>query len=282
MPTFQNNATLNFNGRSIQSNTVTGEITDLLTGSKTAPVDVYRQGDRVAYVINLVNAGNTAQSDLTVTDDLGTYASDAGTLTPLTYLDGSALLFVNGMPQAAPTATVADGSLIFSGITVPADGNATIVYVVTVNEYAPLDADGAVVNVATVAGGGRITPLSFSETITPDTTAELSIVKSLSPATVVGSGPITYTFSIENSGLTAVEATDEVTLTDVFNPVLLNPTVIFNGTLLSEGTDYTYENGTLTVLAGAITLPAATASQSGTGEWVVTPGTGTLTVTGTI
>ena len=37
MPTFQNNATLTFNGRSIQSNTVTGEISDLLTGSKTSP-----------------------------------------------------------------------------------------------------------------------------------------------------------------------------------------------------------------------------------------------------
>lgn len=282
MPTFQNNATLTFNGRSIQSNTVTGEITDLVTGSKTAPVDVYRQGDRITYVINLVNAGDTAQTDLTITDDLGAYVFDTGTLIPLTYLDGSALLFVNGTPQAAPTVTLTDGTLVFSGITVPADGNATVVYVVTVNEYAPLDADGSVVNVATVAGGGKITPLSLSETITPDLTADLSIVKALSPATIVGSGQITYTFEIENSGLSAVGATDEVTLTDVFNPVLLNPTVSFNGTTLAEGTDYTYEDGTLTVLAGAITLPAATVSQSGTGEWVVTPGTGTLTVSGTI
>ena len=282
MPTFQNNATLTFNGRSIQSNTVTGEISDLLTGSKTAPVTLYRQGDRITYVVNLVNAQDTAQTNLTVTDNLGTYTFGTGTVTPLTYLDGSAALFVNGTPQAAPTVTEEEGSIVFSGITVPADGNATIVYVVTVNEYAPLDAAGSVENVATVGGGGKITPLVLTETITPDTTADLSIVKSLSPTTVVGSGPITYTFEIENNGLTPVEATDEVTLTDVFDPVLICPTVAYNGTTLSEGTDYTYENCTLTVLPGAITLPAATVSQSGTGEWVVTPGTGTLTVTGTI
>ena len=282
MPTFQNNATLTFNGRSIQSNTVTGEISDLLTGSKTAPVTHYRQGDRITYVVNLVNAQDTAQTNLTVTDNLGTYTFGTGTVTPLTYLDGSAALFVNGTPQAAPAVTEEEGSIVFSGITVPADGNATLVYVVTVNEYAPLDAAGSVENVATVGGGGKITPLVLTETITPDTTADLSIVKSLSPTTVVGSGPVTYTFEIGNSGLTPVEATDEVTLTDVFDPVLISPTVAYNGTTLSEGTDYTYENGTLTVLAGAITLPAATVSQSGTGEWVVTPGTGTLTVTGTI
>ena len=282
MPTFQNNATLTFNGRNIQSNTVTGEISDLLTGSKTAPVTLYRQGDRITYVVNLVNAQDTAQTNLTVTDNLGAYTFGTGTVTPLTYLDGSAALFVNGTPQAAPAVTEEEGSIVFSGITVPADGNATLVYVVTVNEYAPLDAAGSVENVATVGGGGKITPLVLTETITPDTTADLSIVKSLSPTTVVGSGPVTYTFEIENSGLTPVEATDEVTLTDVFDPVLISPTVAYNGTTLSEGTDYTYENGTLTVLAGAITLPAATASQSGTGEWVVTPGTGTLTVTGTI
>ena len=64
--------------------------------------------------------------------------------------------------------------------------------------------------------------------------------------------------------------------------MLTSPTVSYNGTTLSAGTDYTYTDGTLTVLPGAITLPAATASQSETGEWVVEPGTGTLTVTGTI
>ena len=40
MAAFKNNATLTFNGHSVLSNTVTGEITDVLTGSKTAPVDV--------------------------------------------------------------------------------------------------------------------------------------------------------------------------------------------------------------------------------------------------
>ena len=269
MAAFKNNATLTFNGHSVLSNTVTGEITDVLTGSKTAPVDVYRQGDRITYVISLVNSGSTALTDLTVTDDLGSYTFNTCTLTPLTYETGSATLFVNGTPQAAPTVTAQDGSLVFSGITVPADGNATVVYIVIVNEYAPL-------------GEGACIPLELSETVTADGTADLSIVKSLSPAAVVGSGPITYSFEISNGGTSPVLATDDVTLTDVFNPVLENPTVAYNGTTLASGTDYTYQNGTLTVLAGVITLPAATVSQSATGEWVTEPGVGTLTVTGTI
>ena len=282
MPTFQNNATLIFNGRSVLSNTVTGEITDALSGSKTAPIDVYRQGDRITYIVSLVNAGDAAQTDLTVTDDLGAYSFGSGTVTPLTYLDGSAALFINGTPQAAPTVSTESGSLVVSGINVPADGNATLIYIVTVNEYAPLEEGDSVVNTATVEGSAKLTPLTLTETITPDQTADLSIVKSLSPSTIVGGEPITYTFEIANTGLTAVEATDEVTLTDDFDPVLTDPTVSYNGTTLTEGTQYTYTDGTLTILPGVITLPAATAAQTGTGEWTVTPGTGTLTVTGTI
>ena len=282
MPTFQNNATLTFNGRSVLSNTVTGEINNVLTGTKTAPVSVYRPGDRITYVVNLVNAGNTALTALTVTDDLGAYAFGGGTLIPLTYIDDSVALFVNGTPQAAPAAEVQDGELVVSGITVPSDGNAAIVYVTEVNEYAPLGEGATVVNTASVTGDGVVAPLSLTATITADGTADLSVLKSLSPSSVVGGGQITYTFEISNSGPSPVSATDEVTLTDVLNPVLSDLTVAYNGEILSAGADYTYENGTLTVLAGSITLPAATCAQSETGEWVVTPGVGTLTVTGSV
>ena len=283
MASFKNNATLTFNGRSVLSNTVTGEITEVLSGSKTAPVDVYRQGDRITYVISLVNAGEAAMTNLTVTDNLGTYPfGTGGTLTPLTYVDGSVAYFINGTPQAAPTVSTGDGSVTFSGISVPADGNATLIYVATANEFAPFGVGESIVNVATVQEIEKTLPLSLTATVTPDTTADLSIVKSLSPASVFDGEQITYTFEIANTGLSPVEATDQVTLTDVFDPVLGDPTVSYNGTALTAGSDYTYTDGTLTVLPGAITLPAATATQSETGEWVVTPGTGTLTVTGTV
>jgi len=61
--------------------------------------------------------------------------------------------------------------------------------------------------------------------------------------------------------------------------------VTFNGTTLTEGTDYNYNEttGLFTTVPGRVTVPAATYTRNpDTGEFVLTPGIATLVVTGTI
>ena len=74
-------------------------------------------------------------------------------------------------------------------------------------------------------------------------------------------------------------------MTDTFDPVLSNLAVSYNGTAWSDPANYSYNatTGTFATQEGQITVPAATFTQNATtGEWTVTPGAGTLTVTGTI
>ena len=89
--------------------------------------------------------------------------------------------------------------------------------------------------------------------------------------------------SIENDGPAAAEAADAAVLTDVFDPALRDLKVSFNGAAWTEGADYTYVGGVFTTVPGKITVPAATVTQDAvTGAWQVSPGSGTLTVTGTV
>ena len=283
MATFFNQATLTYNDTVINSNITTGEIQEVLTITKTAVQTDYTQGGDVTYVINIRNTGTLAYNGLTVTDDLGSYTSGTQTLVPLTYQDGTATLFVNGIPQAAPTVT-AGPPLAISGINVPAGGVATILYAATLNQFAPLDTDGAITNTATLSGGG-ITPISDSETITAARQANLTISKSLCPAVVVENGQITYTFVIQNTGNTPVVATDNAVITDTFDPALSNLTVTYEGTTWTAPANYTYNpaTGQFATNPGQITVPAATYTQDPvTGAVIIQPGVTTLTVTGTV
>lgn len=283
MATFFNQATLTYNDTVINSNITTGEIQEVLTITKTAVQTDYTQGGDVTYVINIRNTGTLAYNGLTVTDDLGAYTSGTQTLVPLTYQDGTATLFVNGIPQAAPTVT-AGPPLAISGINVPAGGVATILYAATLNQFAPLDTDGAITNTATLSGGG-ITPISDSETITAAQQANLTISKSLCPAVVVENGQITYTFVIQNTGNTPVVATDNAVITDTFDPALSNLTVTYEGTAWTAPANYTYNPATsqFATNPGQITVPAATYTQDPvTGAVIIQPGVTTLTVTGTV
>lgn len=283
MAQFTNQAQLTYNNTVTNSNIAIGEVIGALTASKTPVTDTYIQGDTVTYVVNLVNTANNALNGLTVTDDLGAYEFNTNTVYPLTYTEGSVKYFINGVLQSAPTVN-SDTGLIISGINVPADSNVAIVYETTANQFAPLAEDSVITNTATVSGGG-ITPIEASATITATNGPLLTITKAISPIPVSENGTVTYTFTIQNLGNTDAVATDNVTLTDIFNPVLGNVTAAFNGTAWTEDTEYTYDEatGTFVSTSGAITVPAATYTQDpDTGVWQVTPGTVTLVVTGTI
>ncbi len=283
MAFFTNYATLSYNGLTRSSNTVTGEILETVTATKTAVTEAYAPGDTVTYVITLMNSGAAAITGLTLSDDLGGYTFDAGTVYPLAYTAGSVRYFINGVPQTAPAVT-AGPPLVIGGLSIPAGGNATLVYETRVTEYAPPASGGTVANTITVTGGDITVPVTASETITAADGAQLSISKALSPSSVAANGQLTYTFTLENTGNAEAGAADGVVLSDTFDPTLSGLTVTFNGVPWAAMANYTYDEGTgaFATLPGQITVPAAVYAQGADGAWSVTPGTATLVVTGTV
>jgi len=277
-------ATLSYNGTITNSNVVTGTLQEVLTATKTAVLDDYVANDDVTYVISIVNSGTVPFTNLTVTDDLGTYPYEDGTLTPLDYVPGSVRYYVNGILQAAPSATVNADSVVFNGISVPAGGNILIIYEAEANQFAPLGVNASITNTAVVSGGGLSSDLSATETITTEDRPDLTITKTLEPSVVTENGQLTYTFIIQNSGNTPAVATDDVIVTDLFDPILSDLTVTFNGTVWTAPANYTYDpvTGEFATVPGAITVPAATFSRAEDGSIIVTPGVSILTVTGTV
>lgn len=283
MATFTNFATLSYNGGSTNSNTVTGEILETVSALKTAVVAEYSAGSQVTYIISLVNSGPVAVTGLEISDNLGGYSFGETTVYPLAYTDGSVRYYVGGVLQAAP-AVVAGPPLVISSISVPAGGNALVIYQAEVTEYAPLTQGSQIENTATISGGGLTAALTVNEAVTAEETARLSINKALCPAVITENGQLTYTFTIENTGNTAAVSTDNIILTDVFDPALSGITVTFEGAAWTQGTNYTYDEqtGEFASVAGEITVPAATYTQNEDGTITVTPGSAVLTVTGTV
>ena len=284
MASFTNQATLSYNGLSVASNTVTGQMISPLSMTKTAVEDVYAPGDTISYVVSLVNDGSATYEGLTLTDDLGGYDVGTGTAWPLAYVEGSVRYFINGVLQPAPTVTPG-APLVIAGLSVPAGGDAMLVYETEVTAAAPLTAGSTVVNTASLSGSGLTAPIEAQATVTVQTGPELSIVKSLSPATVAQNGQLTYTFVIQNSGNEEAGAGANIAVSDLFDPVLKDISVTLNGQPMALTTDYTYSQttGQFATVAGHITVPAATYAQTAsTGDWTVSPGEATLVVTGTV
>lgn len=284
MATFFNRATLSYNGTITDSNIVTGELLEVLSASKDTLSDTYGTNDTITYIITIVNSGQSAFSGLTVTDNLGSYIYNGTPLVPLTYVDGSARYYTNGVLQAAPVVTTGP-SLTISGINVPANGNIVLLYEARTNSFATPATDGVITNIATISGSGLSTPIEVTSTISAQETALLSISKSICPETVVENGEITYTFVIQNSGNQPATTDDVVVVTDSFDPILNPISVEFNGTTWTEPTNYTYDTttGFFQTVPGQVTVPAATYTRDETtGQWIVSPGTSVLRITGTV
>lgn len=280
MATFQNRATLSLGNTVINSNVVQGEITEVLQLTKTAVRGAYVPGDTVTYAVSIRNAGTAPYTNLTLTDDLGAYTFGDTTLTPLTYVEGSVLVYENGTLQQTPTVTA---PLTITGLTVPAGGNLLVIYSAVVNRYAPPASGSTIRNTVTLTGGGMTTSLTATETITAEDSPALTITKAICPAVITDNGTVTYTFVIQNTGNTPVTAADEAVIADTFETTATGLTVTFAGQPWTEGTDYTYDNTTgQFTTTGAITVPAATYTQdSTTGEWTLQPGVAELVITAT-
>ena len=283
MARFTNQAQLRYGNSVANSNIAVGEILEVLSATKTAVRSTYGQNDTITYIISIVNSGTTAFNNITLTDNLGAYALDTTTVTPLTCVEGTVKYYVNGVVQTAPAVT-AGPPLAITGINIPAGGNATIIYEAEVNQYAPLATNATITNTAVISGGG-VTPITVTETVTSENEPILIITKSVSPVPVTENGTLTYTFLIQNIGNTAADAATNVVVTDTFDPILTNLTATFNGTAWTAGTNYTYgeTTGAFASVAGQITVPAATYAQDPTtGACIVNPGVSTLVITGTV
>ncbi len=284
MAIFSNQATLTYNGTATNSNIVYGEILEVLSAAKISIEGTYAPDSIVTYVVTLRNTGNSALTNVTVSDNLGGYDLAGTTVYPLTYVDGSATLFVDGVLQAAPT-VVAGPPLVFGGINLTGGSDAVLVYQARANTFANPNPDGTITNTVTVSATGLNTPVTASETISRLLEALLSITKSISPSRVVDNDRISYTFVIQNTGNQDIVATDNAAVTDTFDPILTALSVTFNGAPWSEGVEYNYNEttGVFSTNPGRIVVPAATYTQDPvTGEYTVTPGIATLVVTGTI
>ena len=285
MAVFYNQATLNFGGRVTNSNVTEGEVITRVSLNKTAVSTDYGPGDNIVYAVTLTNADTEDKNGITITDNLGEFMLEGGGLVvPLSYVDGSVLYYRNGVLQPAPTVN-AGPPLVINGLSIPAGGNAIILYETRANNYAPLSEGAAISNRVTATGESICDTLEGQSTVGTRDEPNLSIAKAICPATITCGDEVTYTFIIQNSGNTAVIATDDLIVSDVFNPPLTGITVTLNGTTLVEGVGYTYNatTGEFSTLAGAVTVPAATFDTAPiTGVVTTTPGVAELVITGII
>lgn len=285
MATFFNQATLSYGGGVLNSNTTEAELLSGLSITKTAVSATYGQGGSIVYVITVSNMGGAAYNGLTVSDDLGAYTSVGGTTAvPLTYVDGSLLYYLDGTLQPAPTVT-AVGNLEISDINLPPDSTATFIYEASVNEFAPVAEGSVITNTASTNGGVGVGVISDSATVAVNVAPVLTIAKAVCPAVVTDNGQVTYTIIVQNLGNTPVVATDNVIISDTFNPILSDISVTLNGAALAEGVGYTYNEATgeFATTDGTVTVPQATYTQDAqTGAITTTPGVAVLTVSGTV
>lgn len=287
MAIFTNQASLTYNGTTVNSNIVRGERLQTLRAEKTVLGERYRTGEIVTYVVHLNNTGAAALTGLTLADNLGTYTPAAAPQTPVTPLDyvaGSLRLFLDGAVQPAPTVTQEAGALRVSGLNLPAGGVMTLAYETRVNSFADPSVEGTIENTVTVTGGGLTEAVTATETVAAEAAARLSITKALSPAQVGANGTVTYTLRVENTGNLPADAAAGIVIQDTFDPILRNLVVEYEGAAWPAA-NYTYNEttGAFATAPGAVTLPAAAYTRDPqTNQWSLTPAAATITLTGTI
>ena len=284
MAVFTNQATLSYGSGITNSNVVTGEVVSVLTAAKCALSTSYMPDGNITYIVSIANSGTLDYDGVTITDNLGEYRLGANSFTPLDYIEGTVRYYKNGAEQPAlhPTSTQ---PLVIQDITVPAGGNAIILYEAKVNGSAPPDQNGSITNRAAITSPQLTKPIDISDTIVCERRARLNITKSICPASVVENSELQYTFVIQNSGNISAGADDDVVISDKFDPPLRSLTVELDGVPLTQNSGYTYDSttGEFATLAKVITVPPAVFSQnSSTGSYTMTPGVNLLTVTGIV
>lgn len=284
MTQFTNQATLSYGTAVTSSNIAVGQLQEVLSATKTAVQTTYGPQDSVTYIVSIINSGTSDFTDITVTDNLGGYTFNDGTVYPLTYTANTMRYYINGVLQETPNSIEAGPPLVVSNLKVPAGGNGILVYEAVTNQFASGAANATIENQAVVSADG-ITPITTTAKVTAANVPYLSITKSVSPVPVAENGTLTYTFLIQNTGNAEADTAVNAVVKDTFSPVLSDLEVTFDGMPWTQDTEYTYDesSGEFATETGKVTVPAATYQQNKeTGAWVVTPGVSTLVVSGTV
>ena len=287
MATIENFATVSYTSGGVTETKVSNlaeiGLESAISFAKTTLGDTYSEDSVITYILSITNTSANTVSNIKITDDLGSFIFGTIELTPLGYT-APALLLIDGQDVSAQL-TVDDttaGSLVFSFPSLPAGATANVVYRASVNEFAPLDLNSAIVNTATLTSDSDCADGSASATVTAASAANVSVFKQMAPNPVVCGDVVTYTIRIYNYGNIPAE---DVVLTDTFNPAPDTITVSKDGVLLG-GSEYSYVGGTLTTPVGTgtpVSVPAATFTRdSETGILNVTPGVVEYVITGQI
>ncbi|MDO4522343.1 MAG: hypothetical protein Q4B57_04245 [Eubacteriales bacterium] len=280
MSVFTNQAQLSYNDQTTSSNVAVGELVSVLTATKTSLNTDYTHDDSITYVINLVNSGASPILGINITDDLGAIVDQGVTTYPLQYRDKTLVYYIESMPQ--PTPTIASKEpLNITGLNLPGNSHATLIYEALVTDEAPLETGSSITNTAEISAND-ITTFTTSLKLPVSTEPELTITKTMEPVPVTRNGILTYTFLIQNYGNTEADATDRVSLTDTFDPLLSGINVTLDGKAFSAYT-YNEQTGLFTTTPGSITVPAASYMTDQTsGVCSIAPGYTTLVVSGTV
>ena len=206
MATINNSASATYGyGRTGQdsavSNVATANLIEQysLSGSKNVQNTSFRPGEILSYYITATNTGTDSLYNLTIVDDLG------GTGSPLSFVDSSAYLSINGnitpiIPSSINPLTFVVSSVVDAGDVVTVD------FLVRVNSAISSDVN-EITNTSTISANegsatGPVLTLSPNPTVTilREEYASVSITKSVSETNISQGEPFSYTLELENSG----------------------------------------------------------------------------------
>lgn len=259
----------------VLSNETTTVLVDryTLAVTKTALLDSVRDGGTAAYVLQLSNTGSGTLYNPAVFDNLGSDTEEK----PLSYIDGSAMFYVNGVPSAGGVSLDEDGVTFSSAVPLEQGDSLLVIYA------ADVDAEECIVNTAlATANSGSAEGAEISDTdsaeVCVESCANISVFKTADKDTVVEGDTLTYTFTLMNTG--SGEATS-IGFVDSLPPQFSVNTVSYttdSGTSVIPPEDYSItEPNTLTIPAPDSSLVISVPAADSMG-----PGMVTITVTGTI
>ncbi len=226
-----------------------------------SPTTAVRGGETLTYTVKVDNIGALSATGVTLQDSVPantTYVRGSTTLNGTAVADGATSPF---FPYGNTSPVNASGA---NAGTIPAGGSATLTFRVTVNTLGA--SVTSVCNQATVNAIGLSAILSddpnaaggADPTCNLNYTPGLEVTKTASPTTVNVSGPVTYTYTVINTGN---EPLRNVTLADDKGTVSQARTGDTNGdNLLQLGESWVY---TLTQTLTATTTNTATATGTG-------------------